>query len=244
VGVAADASGNLFFETGNGDFNAQNDLGDSVIKVNPSGAIADWFTPYNQAALNAADQDLGSGGAMLLPDQAGTIAHEVLAGGKEGQIYLLNRDQMGHYQATSNSQIVQTVGIGHAVFGSFAYWNGNVYVAGLSDALKAFALTNGRLTTSPTSSTGATFGSPGAPPVVSANGASGGIVWAVEGHTSSPSVLHAFDATNLSHELYNSTQAGTRDALGNGVKFVVPTVANGKVYVGTQSEVTVLGLLP
>jgi hypothetical protein len=261
AGITADTSNNMYVETGNGTFDGNTggiDLGDSVVKFSTSGTVLDSFTPFDQATFDANDIDLGSSGAVLLPDQSGPVTHELIATGKPGQLYLLNRDNMGHFNVGSDSQIVQSVSVAPnttdvtgGIYATVAYWNGNVYFADVGSpgngTVKAYGLSSGLLTTSPTSQSATVYQYPGATPAVSANGTSNAIVWAVEGQGYSPStppVLHAYDATNLANELYNSGQAGARDTPGAAVKFVVPTVANGKVYLGTQTEVTVFGLLP
>jgi hypothetical protein len=256
AGIATDASGSLYVETANGTFDADmggRNLSESVLKLGKSGLV-DWFTPHDQALLDSGDVELGSVGAVVLPDQAGPVPHELLASGKTGLLYLLNRDAMGHFNAADDSQIVQSVDVNPqttdiqgGIFGTPAYWNGTVYVAGVSDNLKAFALSNGKLSTSPTSQSATSFQYPGATPVISSNGASAGIVWVIEGQgytPGAPGILHAYDATNLANELYNSMQAGARDTPGNAVKFTPPTVAKGKVFVPSQTEVTIYGLLP
>jgi hypothetical protein len=253
AGLSADSAGSIYFITANGTFNADlggHDYSDSIVKLSPSGTVLDYFTPNNQADLSAGDVELGSAGAMVLPDQAGAHRHEVLGGGKGGIWYLVDRDNMGHFHAVDNRQIVQSVtvnvtggGVFSGMFDSPAYWNGNVYVSANDDALKAYRLSSGLLSFSPasTSSVG-NFNFPAPPPAVSASGSTNGIVWVM---SSAGSVLHAFDALNLGIELYNSGQAtGNRDQTGYGVKFSVPTIANGKVYVGTQTELDVFGLLP
>jgi len=249
---AADAGGNIYAITGNGTFDADSsgsDYGDTFLKLSTTGglSVADYFTPFNAAMLEAGDVDLGSGGALLLPDQVGAHPHLVVGGGKEGTIYLVDRDGMGHFNPTDDSQIVQSIpaAVG-GVFSTPAYWNGTIYFGGSGDALKAFPLSGGLLSTTPASQASTSFGFPGATPSVSANGTSDGIVWAIE-HVGSknlaPAVLHAYDATDLSHELYNSTQKRHRDAAGGVVKFAVPTIANGKVYVAGRKRLTVYGLL-
>jgi hypothetical protein len=256
AGPAVDASGSLYLETANGDFDADmggSSLSESVIKLGKTGLL-DWFTPHDQALLDSGDVELGSVGAVVLPDQTGPVAHELLASGKPGVLYLLDRDAMGHFNAADDSQIVQVVDVNPnttdiqgGIFATPAYWNGKVYVVGVSDTLKAFALSNGKLSTSPTSHSALTFQYPGSTPVVSSNGSSAGIVWVIEGQgytPAAPGVLHAYDATNLANQLYDSTQAGARDTPGNAVKFTPPTVAKGKVLVASQTEVTVYGLLP
>ena len=260
AGIAADASGNIFVVTGNGNFDAinipANDLGDSILRVALKAgqlSLIDYFTVYNQAALNNADIDLGSGGVLLLPDQSGSHPHELLEAGKGGTIYVVDRDQMTvnnlHYCATSctsDPQIVQE--LPNAVGGMWsmpAYWNNMVYFWGQSDVLRAFSLTNGLLSTTPISTSATAASGFGSTPSVSSNGATGGILWSVYQTTSGSMVLYAFDAANVANKFYDSTQAAnSRDKGGNWVKFTVPTVANGKVYVGTQTELDVFGLLP
>lgn len=254
-GPSADASGNIFVITGNGTFDADaggTDFGDSFLRLTQSVGVltpVDFFTPFNQADLEAADIDLGSTGPVLLPDQAGTDhPHLVLGAGKDGNAYLVDRDNMGKFNSTDNSQIVQTLTVSaNGVFGSPAFWENNIYFLPVLDVLKAFQLSSGLLSTTPTSEASAVFGYPGASPVISANGSTNGIVWVLDNSafaTSDPAVLYAYDATDVTRELYDSTQAGSRDQAGPAVKFTVPTVANGKVYVGGQNQVTVFGLLP
>jgi outer membrane protein assembly factor BamB len=252
---SADADGNVFVITGNGTFDgpspAGNDnLGDSFLKLaGGTLKLLDFFTPFNQADLAAGDADLGSSAPVLLPGQPGLHPHLMVGGGKEGRIYLINRDNMGQFQARSDSQIVQEVtgqlrvGSAGSLFTTPAYFNNTVYFLANSDVLKAFSLINGQLSTSPVSQATTQFGYPGATPAISANGSNNGIVWVIEnGNTA---VLHAYSAANVANnELYNSNMNPARDALGVGVTFTVPTVAKGKVYVGTQNELSVFGLLP
>ncbi len=254
AGPASDSTGNIYVVTGNGTFDANlggQALGDSFVKFMPgtsSPPAVDFFTPFNQAAMDAVDHDLGAGGPLLLPDQGGSHPHLMLAGGKEGTLYLVDRDNMGHFLAGDNSQIVQslekTVG---EVFSAPAFWENKVYIAGVADSLKVFNVDEGLLSTAPASHSANVFGFPGATPAVSANGSQEGIVWVLENaafRVQQPAILHAYDANDVSHELYNSQQASARDTLPIGVGFGVPTVANGKVYVGTLSELAVFGLLP
>jgi hypothetical protein len=254
-GPAADASGNIYFNTGNGPFDANtggHDYGDTVLKLSSGGTVLDYFTPYNQATLAATDGDVGSSGMVLLPDQSGTYAHVLIGAGKQGVIYSVNRDAMGKYNAASNQNIQSLAGLSTSgLFGSPAYWNGNVYFAAWNDYVRAFQVTNGMV--AQTSHSSMTLAFPGATPSVSSNGTSNGIVWIIQVNvpndtviTNPPAaVLRAYDATNLATELYDSTQAaGNRDAAGGAVKFAVPTVANGKVYVGNSNQLTVYGLLP
>lgn len=264
-GLATDASGNIYFATGNGtyDGSTNGDYGDSVIKLSgPSGgfAVADWFTPFNQGSLNGGDTDVGSGGVMVLPDLPTGSAHPhlLVQMGKEGKIYLLDRDNMGKFCSTCTSidtQIVQEIpGATTGIWGSPAYWNGSVYWGGgndggSADRIKAFSFnanSSGVLSTSPTSQSNQTFGFSTAAPVISANGTNSGIVWVLDNSSFNSSccqILYAFDATNLATMLYNSNQAGTRDQSGGGVKFTAPMVANGKVYAGSQGKVTAWGLV-
>ena len=252
-GPAADTSGNIYFITGNGTFDGSTnqDYGDSFVKLSTTNglAVADFFTPNNQSALESADLDLGSGGAVALPDEAGgttTNLHLLVGAGKEGTIYLIRRDNLGHFHPGSDSQIKQS--IVSAIGGSFdtpAYFNKTVYYLGAGDVLKAFKISGGTITTTPASQSSTSFGFPGATPSVSANGADNAIVWAIQSDaygSSGPAVLHAYNATNVSLELYTSSASGTRDVPGPAVKFTVPTIANGKVYVGAQYALAVFGL--
>ncbi|PYM80501.1 MAG: hypothetical protein DME09_19220, partial [Candidatus Rokuibacteriota bacterium] len=204
--------------------------------------VADFFTPWNQDALAANDQDLGSGGVLLLPDQPGARPHLTVAAGKNGTIYLIDRDDLGVYQrcGATCDDVVQVTPLGFPSFGMPAYFNARLYYQGAGDVLKAFELSNGLLSSSPVSQSTTPFSYPGSTPSVSANGSSNAIVWALELNAGT-AVLHAYDALDLSRELYASTQVPA-DQLDGGVKFTVPTVANGKVYVGTQSSLNVFGL--
>jgi hypothetical protein len=258
-GLSVDANNNLFFETGNGIFNATNgsagtEYGDCFMKLSTTNglAVADYFTPWNQFTLQANDTDLGSGGLLLLPDQSGTYPHELLGAGKQGQIYVVNRDQMTsgnrHFDATNVFDFVVQTNLGK-IKGSYdtpAYFNGEIFYAGNGDKLKIFSVTNGLLSGTAVSTGSRTFNFPGATPSVSANGTNNGIVWALQMPTplGGPGTLVAYNTTNLTTELYNSSQAaGNRDQLGAGVKFAVPTVADGKVLVGSSNSVSVFGLL-
>jgi hypothetical protein len=265
-GVASDSSGNLFFATGNGDYrNATGDWGDSIVKLSgPSGGaftVADWFTPFNQSSLSGADADLGSGGVMLLPDLPPGSAHQhlLVQMGKEGKIYLVDRDNMGKFCSTCTSQDTQIVqeipGATNGIWGSPSYWNGSVYYGGGNDGgsadnLKAFSFNangSGVLSTSPTSKSSNSFAFATAAPVISSNGNTNGIVWIVDNSTFGSNccqALYAYDATNLANMLYNSNQAaGQRDVPGGAVKFSAPIIANGKVYVGSQGKVSGYGTI-
>jgi hypothetical protein len=236
---SADADGNIYIVSGNGTFDTNLggiDLGESLIKLSTTKglAAADYFTPFNADQLSEKDLDLGSGGALLLPDGAGSPAHPHLAvsGSKEGRIYVLDRDNLGHFQADSDSQIVQSlVSAVGPLFGIPVYFNNTVYFSGANDALKAFSMTNGLLSEQPVSQSSAVFPFPGTVPSISANGSRDGIVWLID----SNGLLHAFEATNLGNELYHGT-------IGSYVHFSTPTIANGKVYVGTMNSLVVFGL--
>ncbi len=249
-GLSADPDGNVYVLTGNGTFSADSggsDYGDSFVKLNmTSGQITvkDFFTPFNQIELELNDNDLGSTGLVLFPDMNGPVAHLGITAGKEGRIYLVNMDDLGKYQVGSDSQIVQS--IPNALGGTpdarnlstAVYWQGNVYFVGHNDVLKQFKMVNGQLTSAAQNSYG--FGYTAASSV-SSNGTSDGILWTAE---SGADVLHAYDATNVATELYNSSQAGTRDSFGRIEHFNPPTVANGKVYVGGKTDFAIFGLLP
>jgi hypothetical protein len=263
---AVDSSGNLFFITGNGTFDANtggSNYGDSVVKLGTGSglSVADYFTPLDQASLDANDTDFGSGAATILVDQpAGPVTHLVIGGGKQGNLFLLNRDNLGKFSSSTNN-VVETVNLGNPIFATPVFWHNNLYVAGVG-TLKQFVFnsTTGKFIGAPYSQSSTSYRFPGATPSASSNGATNGIIWALDNGLyctpQSPgcgaTVLHAYDATNLATELWNSSQAAAnRDLAGHAVKFTVPTVANGKVYVGTRGndssvlgELEVYGLLP
>lgn len=250
AGFAADASGHLYNISANGPFDpSAGDYGDSYLKLSTAGglAVADYFTPFNPQALSDTDLDLGSSGLVLLPDLAdasGRTVQLAVGSGKDGNVYVVDRNGLGHQGATSNPIHQEIAGaLGGPEFGSPAYFDGHVYFGGVGATLRSFAIAGGRLSEAPTSASPEPFIYPGTSPTVSANGTSGGIVWAVgNGPTA---VLRAFDAANLGDELYNSNQApGGRDHFGPGNKFITPIVADGRVLVGTQDGVAVFGLLP
>jgi hypothetical protein len=255
---AADSSNNLYLLTGNGSFNANvggTNYGDSTVKLGTASglAVADYFAPEDEANLYASDLDHGAGGAAILVDQpSGPVPHLLIGGGKEGLLFLLNRDSLGQYSSTTNNA-VQTVNISNGIYGTSAFWNNNLYIAGSKGSLVqySFNTTTGQFGSNPTSSSSGVFNFPGSTPSVSSLGSnSNGIVWALDNSqygtpccSNGPAILHAYDAANVSIELWNSTQ-GSGNGAGNAVKFTVPTVANGKVYVGTRSEMDVYGLSP
>jgi hypothetical protein len=253
-GLCADADNNLYFETGNGSFSANTnggDYGDCFVKLSASNGLTvlDYFAPSNQASMALNDQDLGSCGPILLPDSAGSAAHPrlMVGAGKEGTIYLVDRDNLGHYSPSTN-QIAQTVprAIG-GVWGSPAYFNNLIYFQGVGDVLKAFRITNGVMSTTPVTRSSTSFGGVGYTPSISANGTSSAIAWVIDTSaygSKGPAVLHAYNATNLAQELYNSSQNLARDNPGGAVKYAAPVVADGKVFVRGEYALSVYGLLP
>jgi hypothetical protein len=265
-GPGADAKGNVYLLTGNGLFEPtldangfpnMGDFGNSFLKVATTTSnlkVADYFAMSAAVVESGGDFDLGSGGEMLLPDLTdsnGNVKHLVVGAGKDSNIYVVDRDNMGKFNASQNMiwQEVDGVVPGNpptsskgGVRGSPAWFNGTIYYGDAGGTLKAFSVTNAKLSTAPTSESAISFAYPGASPVVSASGTMNGIVWAHE--NTSPAVLHAYDASNLAHELYNSNQAtGGRDQFGPGNKFIAPTVAGGKVFVGTTNTLAIFGLL-
>ncbi|MGD1089532.1 MAG: pyrrolo-quinoline quinone [Verrucomicrobiota bacterium] len=256
-GLCVDASNNLYFETANGSFSANTngvDYGDSFVKLSTTNgfAVANYFTPKDQAADAANDNDLGSGGPCLLPDSAGSAAHPhlMVGSGKDGNIYLVDRDNMGQYSSTANVNL-QT--LNSAIAGSFgtpAYFNNWIYYQSSGDVMKAFSITNGVMSSSPVSKSTVTLGGLGYAPVISANGTSNAIAWVIDASaynntdsdtSSGPAILRAFNATNLSQELYNSSMKAGDNAPGT-VKYPVPTVADGKVFVAGDLGVAVYGI--
>ncbi|HET7442159.1 MAG TPA: pyrrolo-quinoline quinone [Terriglobales bacterium] len=258
AGPAADPNGNIFALDANGTFDAavnaqgfptQGDFGNAFMKfatTNRQLAVADYFETFDQSSLNAADTDLGSGGVLLLPDLAdssGQTRHLALGAGKDSNIYIVDRDSMGKFNPGSNNIYQEIQGaLAGAVFSAPAFFNNTLYYGAVGDSIKAFSVVKARLVSPPSSQTANAFPFPGTTPSISANVSSNAILWAAENRN--PAVLHAYDATNLAHELYNSNQAaGGRDNFGAGNKFITPTVINGKVYVGTTTGVGVFGLL-
>ncbi|MGA7342558.1 MAG: hypothetical protein WBE72_23955 [Terracidiphilus sp.] len=258
-GLAADSNGYIYFLDANGTFDAtlnasgfpvNSDFGNGFLKVstaNNSLAVADYFEMYDTVTESNNDEDLGSGGALVLPDltdSSQTIHHLAVGAGKDSNIYVVNRDSMGKFNPNNDSAIYEEIdGAIGGVWSMPAYFNSTVYYAAVGDTLKAFPITNAKLATAATMQSTTSFPYPGATPSVSANGTTNGIVWAVE-NNSGAAVLHAYDAGTLS-ELYNSNQATNgRDHFGVGNKFITPMVVSGKVLVGTPSGVAEFGLLP
>jgi hypothetical protein len=256
AGLAADTSGNIYFLDANGDFDtnlnaggfpSNGDYGNAFMKLSTSGglAVADYFEMDNQASENGSDTDLGSGGLIVLPDLSDGLGHTLhlaVGAGKDSNLYVVNRDSMGKFSSSNNSIYQQLSGaLPGGVWSMPAYFNNAIYYGSVGSPIQAFTITNAKLSTNATAQTPTSYGYPGATPSVSANGASNGIVWAVENN--SPAVLHAYNATNL-NELYNSNQAGNRDQFGSGNKYITPMIVNGKVFVGAPNGVAVFGLLP
>ncbi len=255
-GPAADSAGNVYLLTANGAFETsldangfpnQQDYGNSFLKLTSSGAslsVADYFAMSNEVAESSTDQDLGSGGILLLPDltdSGGVTRHLAVGAGKDGNLYVVNRDSMGKFSSAGNNIWQQLTGaLPGGIWSTPAYFNQTLYYGPSGGHLSAFSLVDAKLNSGTQSS--ASFTYPGSAPAVSANGTSNGIVWAHE--NANPAVLHAYDAGNLAHELYNSSQAANgRDQYGAGNKFITPVTADGKVFVGATNGVAVYGLL-
>jgi hypothetical protein len=249
---AADSINNvisLYVLTGNGIWDGSTAFGDSVLKLNTSGglSVSDWFTPYNQLSLDGNDTDVGAGGAAVLIDNGGAHPQLLIGGGKQGFLYVLDRTNLGHNHPSDNNQIVQTLTVTGGTFSTPAFWQNTLYHFGSDSSGKAYALdpSSSTFNASWTSQTTPSFNFPGPTPSISSNGSSNGIVWAIDSSnygtrskrrsSAGPAVLHAFDASNLASELWNSSMV-SGDAAGNAVKFTVPTVANGKVYIGTRGN--------
>ena len=247
TGPAADSDGNIFVPTANGTFDAASggrNYGNTILKLyGNSLAIRDFYTPSNQARLSDEDADLGSSGPTLLPDQAQPHRHILIQPGKDGLIYVVDRDQMGKYRAHDDA-IIQKFKAGDGGYGAVAYWNGHVYFAGSDDSLRSYRVSATGLKEE--SRSAKKFENPGATPAVSANGNKDAIVWAISTRTwngeDKPAVLYAFDATNVSQPIYTSDEVPARDRAALATRFVIPLVVNGRVYFGARGEVEVYGL--
>ncbi len=257
-GPAADAAG-IYLATGNGTFDVNTggtDWGDTILKIGGASGrklrVLSYFTPFNQDVLSQNDTDLGAGGVVLLPDLPAESAHPhlLVQAGKEGSIYLVDRDNMGGYNSTTDQVVQELPGATGGIWGMPAYWNNTVYFGAQNDNLKAFSFnanSSGQLSASAVSYSPESFAFPGPTPSISANGSGNGILWAIQTDaygSNGAAVLHAYDATNLANELYNSTQNSSRDTPGPAVKFAAATVVHGKVYVGTATQLAVFGLRP
>jgi len=259
-GLAADSGGNIYFDDANGTFDTtldgsgfpvNGDYGNAIVKLSTKKkklVVADYFNMFNTVAESNADEDLGSGGAMVVPnikDSSGGMHQLVVGAGKDANIYLADRTNMGKFNPSNNNQIYQELqgALAGSVFSAPAFSQGQIYYGAVGDNIKAFAFdASGKLSATPQSKTTTAFGYPGATPSISGNTKKNTILWASENNN--PAVLHAYNANNLAVELYNSNQAsGGRDHFGNGNKYITPMIANGKVYVGTQTGVGVFGLL-
>ena len=222
-----------------------------LLKVNSTGGLVDYFTPFDELSMQQNNFDLSAAGPVLLVDQPGNFPHEMILAAKTGTIYVINRDNMGHFHGGSDSQIIQSLpGIlphGQSETGNYsapAFFNGSIYFAAVNDTLKAFQISNGLVSNAITSQSLEVYPNRGGAFAISANGNTNGIVWATQDNNPANGVVYAYDATNLGNELYNTSQAGTRDALGVATKFAIPLVANGKVFVDAQTQLVVYGLLP
>ncbi len=261
AGPAADSNGNIYFLDANGTFDTtlngngfpiNGDYGNAIVKLSTMKgklAVSDYFNMYNTVSESDADEDLGSGGAMVVPnfkDSKGVLHELVVGAGKDANIYLANRLNMGKFNPNNNNQLYQEVSgeLAGSVFSAPAFADNRIYYGAVGDAIKAFSFNaSGLLNPTPASATSTNFDYPGATPSISGGSLSNLILWATE--NTSPAVLHAYSANNLAVELYNSNQAsGGRDQFGDGDKFITPTIANGKVYVGTTNGVGVFGPLP
>jgi hypothetical protein len=248
---SADSAGNLYVITGNGTFDAANaaapnqDYGDSLLKLTGALTVSQYFTPSDQASDQYNDSDFGSGGTAILvdlPANGGNPTHLIIGGGKDGTLYLLDRDKLG---GSGDANAWQHANLGSPIFSTGAFWNSTFYIAGHSGPVHAFPLdpSTAQVNPSPSSTSANSFGFPGSTPSISATGAANGIVWALDNGQyctpqslgCGPAVLHAYDARNLGTELWNSSQ-GTSNSAGYPVKFTVPTIANGRVYVGTRGN--------
>jgi Legume lectin domain/Chitobiase/beta-hexosaminidase C-terminal domain len=252
-GISADSAGNLYVAAGNGDFSSSaHNFGESALRLTTASglSVADSFTPNDQDLLNRQDNDMGVSDALILPDQPGSFPHLLITADKSGSVYVIDRDSMGGYNATSNANL-QTLYIGSTIHNNISLFKNSVYIGGDGNSLAAYALNNGSLSGNPTSKTANTFGQnasngSGTSPVISANGTSNAIVWALNNFSNGtgPAILYAYDATDLAALLYSSSQApNNRDTAGNAVKFTAPTVVNGRVYVPGVNTVSVYGLL-
>ncbi len=263
-GPGVDTNGDLITITGNGTFDtgaSPVDYGDSFLRLTPgvgttgTMTVSSFFTPLNEMTLEDDDLDMGSGGNLLLPDQPGPNPHLMIGIGKVGTIYLVDRDSMGGFNASGDQMVQEVPSVVNGMFSTPAYWQGTVpdvglqnmiYTIGEGDVPKMFVLENGMIQTPRASIASVSFGFPGASPTISANGTTGGILWAIDSsayQSNGPAILYAFDATNLQTKLYDSSKKSS-DNPGPAVKFAVPTVANGSVYMGTETQLAVYGLFP
>jgi hypothetical protein len=264
---AVDADGNIYLNAADGSFNADeggNNYGDTMLKLKLSGnsfQIADWFTPFDADCIDLHDLEIGSGGVALLPIDFTSGRKFAIAYGKEGRLFVVDTTMMGHYNSNADTQIAQEFMIGqdacsnaitgdvaegptwNRLYGNPSYWNGYIYAGASSLQLKQYQFQNGLLNPTPVAISPTAYGLRGANTVVSSNGAQNGIVWAYEKTAAGQGILHAYDATMVSTELWNSTMNGGRDGLGEGIGFAVPVVANGHVIAAYDTRVGFFGLL-
>jgi len=244
-GLASDGK-SIYFMDGDGTFDAHKggaDYGMSMMRMSGGDLnVQDYFTPFDWAQRSANDQDLGSGGVLLLPKQSGSHPNEMIGADKNADIFVVDREHMGKFHVHSNDVVQQLHGTAAAYLSAAAYWEQNIYYAGIKGTLDRYSITNGRLSSKPVSKSTVIFGFPGSTPSISSNGTNDGIVWLLQ-KTSGAAILRAYDPIDLSQELYDSNQAGTRDLPGPGTKFSLPTIANGKVYIATQTDFDAYGLL-
>jgi hypothetical protein len=256
AGPAADSSGNIYVSTGNGSYDGTKNFSESTLKISPTGSLLDWFTPFNRSVLDANDVDLGSSGVVVLPDSVGSAAHPhlALATGKIAILFLLDQASMGKFNSGSNRDVQEvipvpppnTTQLDGGNYGVPAYWNGNIYTTGQNFPVSQFKIANGNIAAPAFAVSSNTYPARGSTPAVSANGTTNGIVWVLDlsgWPSGGNAILNAYDASNIANLLFSSPSSGS-GAAGPAVKFTVPTVANGKVYVGGQGVLTVFGLLP
>jgi hypothetical protein len=255
TGPAADEQGNVYVVTGNGQFDANSkngrDYGDSALRLSLSGnqlSVTGYFTPFDQEHLNSTDGDLGSGGPVLLSGRLPRHSAGLVFGGKAGVLYVVDPKRMGGLQSDSREAAAQRIRLSTGIYSAPAYWNGHLFYYAADDALKDFIVSNGRLSSTPEYQSTQRSKFSGGTPTVSANGTTNGVVWFIEtkawNGTGGRAVLRAYDALNVSRELYSSDQNPSRDQAGNALRFTIPAVANGRVYVGVKSAVDVYSLLP
>ena len=264
AGPSTDSSGNVYVSTGNGAYDGTSNWGDSAVKMSPTGSILDWFTPFNQSTFFANDIDLSSAGIVMLPSSVGSAAHPNLAitTGKVAILYLLDVGTcspqpcttMGKFNSSSNNDVQELIPVpppnttlaDGGNYSDIAYWNGNIYTTGQNFPLSQFTISNGAISATQFAQSSNTFPPRGGVPSVAANGNTAGVVWITDytgWQNNTPAILDAYDAINVGTLLYSSPASGAGSA-GPAVKFTTPTVANSKVYIGTQNSLTVFGLLP
>jgi hypothetical protein len=246
-----DNTGDIYLITGVDLNDPAPDYNDSALRLQSNNlSVLDYFKPSNEPILRNNDADFGSGSPIIMPNNPSQYPHELIGGGKDGRIFVINRDNMGGYQMTDH--VIQEVQTGTQeydnIFTTPTLWNNNIYYHCAQDVVKAYSWdpNTGLLSTRPVSQGTITYGGHGANTSISSNGSSDGILWDLDtsnSRTGGPAVLHAYDATNLHSELYDSSQAGDRDTAGPAVKFTVPTIADGHVYVGAAGELDIYGLL-